>query len=125
MFRVIICGSREFDDYDLLKEKCDLILSRKAADLTEKIVIVSGCARGADRLGEKYAEEKGYEVLRYPADWDRYGKSAGYRRNKQMAEVANACIAFFSSVAENKGTKNMVSLARNMNLLVREVKEED
>jgi len=125
MFRVIICGSREFDDYDLLKEKCDLILSRKAADQTEKIVIVSGCARGADRLGEKYAEEKGYEVLRYPADWDRYGKSAGYRRNKQMAEVANACIAFFSSVAENKGTKNMVSLARNMNLLVREVKEED
>lgn len=125
MFRVIICGSREFDDYDLLKEKCDLILSRKAADSTEKIVIVSGCARGADRLGEKYAEEKGYEVLRYPADWDRYGKSAGYRRNKQMAEVANACIAFFSSVAENKGTKNMVSLARNMNLLVREVKEED
>ena len=125
MFRVIICGSREFDDYDLLKEKCDLILSRKAADPTEKIVIVSGCARGADRLGEKYAEEKGYEVLRYPADWDRYGKSAGYRRNKQMAEVANACIAFFSSVAENKGTKNMVSLARNINLLVREVKEED
>ena len=76
-------------------------------------------------LEKKYAEEKGYEVLRYPADWDRYGKSAGYRRNKQMAEVANACIAFFSSVAENKGTKNMVSLARNMNLLVREVKEED
>lgn len=58
MFRVIICGSREFDDYDLLKEKCDLILSRKAADPTEKIVIVSGCARGADRLGENMLKKR-------------------------------------------------------------------
>ena len=125
MFRVIICGSREFDDYELLRDKCDSILSRKAADPEEKIAIVSGCARGADRLGEKYAEERGYEVLRYPADWDKYGKSAGYRRNKQMADVANACIAFFSSAGENVGTKMMVKLARNMNLLVREVKEMD
>ena len=125
MFRVIICGSREFDDYELLKEKCDTILSKKAADPAEKIVIVSGCARGADKLGEMYAKEKGYEVLQYPADWDRYGKSAGYKRNKQMAEVANACIAFYSSAGESKGTKMMVSIARNMNLLVREVKEQD
>lgn len=125
MFRVIICGSREFDDYEFLREKCDKILSRKAADPNEEIVVVSGCARGADTLGERYAAERGYQVLRYPAQWDKYGKSAGYRRNKEMAEVSNACIAFLSSTAENRGTKNMISVASKMNLLVREVKEED
>lgn len=125
MFRVIICGSREFDDYELLRDKCDKILSRKAADPNEEIVIVSGCARGADTLGERYAAERGYQVLRYPAQWEKYGKSAGYRRNKEMAEVANACIAFLSSTSENRGTKNMISVASKMNLLVREVKEED
>lgn len=125
MFRVIICGSREFDDYEFLRDKCDKILSRKAADPTEEIVIVSGCAKGADTLGERYASERGYQVLRYPAQWDKYGKSAGYRRNREMAEVSNACIAFLSSISENRGTKNMISTALKMNLLVREVKEED
>lgn len=125
MFRVIICGSREFDDYEFLRDKCDKILSRKAADTTEEIVIVSGCAKGADTLGERYASERGYQVLRYPAQWDKYGKSAGYRRNKEMAEVSNACIAFLSLTSENRGTKNMISTALKMNLLVREVKEED
>lgn len=125
MFRVIICGSREFDDYEFLRDKCDKILSRKTADPTEEIVIVSGCAKGADTLGERYASERGYQVLRYPAQWDKYGKSAGYRRNKEMAEVSNACIAFLSLTSENRGTKNMISTALKMNLLVREVKEED
>jgi hypothetical protein len=125
MFRVIICGSREFDDYEFLRDKCDKILSRKAADPTEEIVIVSGCAKGADTLGERYASERGYQVLRYPAQWDKYGKSAGFRRNKEMAEVSNACIAFLSLTSENRGTKNMISTALKMNLLVREVKEED
>lgn len=121
LFKVIICGSREFSDYDLLKSKCDLYLSRKYKD-GKKIVIVSGCARGADKLGERYALEKGLDVQKFPANWDKYGKSAGYIRNKSMAEVSNACIAFFSPSAENKGTKMMVRIARNQNLLVREVK---
>ena len=108
-----------------MRDKCDKILSRKAADPTEEIVIVSGCAKGADTLGERYASERGYQVLRYPAQWDKYGKSAGYRRNKEMAEVSNACIAFLSLTSENRGTKNMISTALKMNLLVREVKEED
>lgn len=93
MFKVIICGSREFDDYELLKEKCDNILSRKR-DSGEEIVIVSGAANGADSLGEEYAKERGFRVERYPADWKTFGKRAGYIRNKKMAEVGNACIAF-------------------------------
>lgn len=123
MFKVIICGGREFNDYDLLKEACDYYLARKFEN-GEKIIIVSGGARGADTLGEKYAKEKGLEIERYPANWEKYGKKAGYLRNRQMAEVSNACIAFLSAYGENKGTKNMISIAREKKLLVREVQEE-
>lgn len=124
MFKVIICGGREFEDYELLKKACDFYLAKKF-ETGEKIVIVSGGARGADSLGEKYAEERGLEVQRFPADWNKYGKRAGYLRNKQMAEVSNACIAFLSSYGENKGTKMMISIAREKKLLVREVKEDE
>lgn len=122
MFKVIIAGSREFDNYDMLKEKCDKILSRKVNE-GEEIVIVSGTAKGADTLGEKYAEERGYKIERYPANWDKYGKKAGYLRNKKMAEVSNACIVFLSSKAENKGSKMMISIATEEKLLIRVIKE--
>lgn len=122
MFKVIIAGSREFDNYDMLKEKCDKILSRKVNE-GEEIVIVSGAAKGADTLGEKYAEEKGYKIERYPANWDKYGKRAGYLRNKKMAEVSNACIVFLSSKAENKGSKMMISIATEEKLLIRVITE--
>lgn len=125
-FNVIICGSRDFENYELLKEKCNNILSRKLIDPDTKVVIVSGCARGADSLGERYAAEIGLEVLKYPADWDKYGKKAGYLRNKQMAEVSNAVIAFLvPDENKNKGTKNMVSLAKLSKLLVREITDNE
>lgn len=123
MFKVIICGSRDFDNYELLKSKCDNILKKKK-DSGEEIIIVSGCARGADKLGEKYAEENGYKVLKFPADWDKYGKRAGYLRNEKMAEEANACIAFLRSDKECKGTLNMISISRKKKLLVRSITEE-
>ena len=123
-FRVIIAGSRNFTDYNLLKEKCDKILSKKLNDPDSKIIVISGHARGADSLGERYAKEKGLECELYPADWDKFGKSAGYRRNKLMASVSNGLIAFLGAYSENKGTKMMVKIARENNLLTRVIKEE-
>ena len=76
-FRVIVAGSRNFDDYGLLSDTLDKLLQNKGKD----VVIVSGTARGADTLGEQYAAERGFQISRFPADWDRFGKSAGYRRN--------------------------------------------
>lgn len=122
-FNVIICGSREFTDYNLLKEKCDLFLSNRI-EKGENIVIISGGARGADSLAERYAKEKGFELKVVPAQWDKYGKRAGYLRNNRMAEIGNACIAFLDST-ECRGTKMMVNIAREKHLLVREVKKED
>jgi hypothetical protein len=101
--KVIVAGSRTFDNYQLLCRKLDLILSRQ-----KEVQIVCGEARGADVLGRRYAEEHGYEVLSFPAQWDTFGKSAGYRRNAEMAKVADALVAFWDG--SSKGTQNMIQL---------------
>lgn len=112
-FRVIVAGGRDFDDYDYLKSSLDHLLQNVEA----QIVIVSGTAHGADILGEKYAQEKGYEIRRFPADWDSFGKSAGYIRNEQMAQNADALVAFWDG--QSRGTKHMIDLAHKYRLLVR------
>jgi len=86
--KVIIAGGRTFDNYELLKDSCDKILSRQT-----NIEIVSGTAGGADKLGERYANEKGYVLHQFPANWDKHGKSAGYIRNELMAKFADGLIA--------------------------------
>lgn len=117
-FRVIIAGGRDFNDYPLLKQKCDSFLGNKSKE--HQVIIVSGTARGADRLGERYANERGYQVERYPADWDRDGNSAGPIRNAKMAENADALIAFWDG--ESRGTYNMIDIAvRREDMLIRVV----
>lgn len=113
MFRVIIAGGRDFDNYQLLKEAMDKLL----CNITDEIIVVCGQARGADTLGEQYAKEKGYTVAYYPADWKQYRKRAGYLRNEQMAQNADALVAFWDG--ESRGTKNMIDLAKRYGLKVR------
>ena len=110
-YKVIIAGGRDFIDYSLLREKVNNILTEKRA--THKIVIVSGCARGADTLGMRYASENIFDVDEYPADWDKYGKKAGYMRNVEMAENADALIAFWDG--KSKGTQYTINYAIKMN----------
>lgn len=117
-FKVIIAGGRDFLDYNLLREKVDKILIDKRA--SHKIVIISGCARGADTLALRYASENVLDVEKYPADWDQYGKKAGYIRNVEMAENANALIAFWDG--QSKGTKHMIDIATEKNLPIRVIR---
>lgn len=107
IFRVIVAGSRDFTDYDLLKSKLDFLLKNR-----NNIIIVSGTAKGADKLGEQYAKERGYKIAEYPADWS-LGKKAGYLRNKQMAENADAAVIFWDG--ESPGSKHMIDLAKEKN----------
>jgi hypothetical protein len=109
--KVIIAGSRTFDNYDLLFEKCSEIV--KDFDSVE---IVSGNAKGADRLGERFAKENGFALTLFPADWEKFGKSAGYIRNKEMAEYADILIVFWDGVS--KGTKHMIDSAEKNKLKV-------
>ena len=122
--RVIIAGSREFDDFSMLMSKCTDILSAIANtnDDLDKVRIVSGTARGADKLGEQYAKIVGYEISRFPADWDGLGKRAGYVRNAEMAKFAveggnyGVLIAFWDG--QSRGTKHMIDLANKYGLEV-------
>lgn len=119
-FKVIIAGSRSFSNYRLLHEQCNKYLCEKRK--THNIIIVSGHARGADLLGEKYAHDEGFALEIYPADWNKFGKRAGFRRNEQMAEVADALIAFWDG--KSHGTKHMIEIMENKNLQVKVVKYE-
>ena len=113
--KVIIAGGRTFSNYDLLFQTCDKVLS-----LQTEIEIVSGTANGADKLGEKYANEKEYPIKQFPADWDKYGKSAGYKRNEEMAKYSDGLIAFWDG--KSKGTKHMIDLAKRHNLKIKVIK---
>jgi len=84
--------------------------------ITDDIEIVSGGARGADALGERYAKDRGYSLRVFPAEWDRYGKRAGYLRNAEMAKYANALLAFWDG--ESRGTRHMIQIARESGLKV-------
>lgn len=110
--KAIIAGSRNFFDYDLLSQKLNPFI-----DHLEDVEIVSGTAAGADRLGERYAKEKGLKLKQFPADWNKYGKRAGYLRNVQMAEYADCLFAFWDGVS--RGTKHMINLGREHGLCVR------
>lgn len=112
--RIIIAGCRNFTNYALLRETCDRLL--KETSVSHEVVIVSGHATGADALGEKYAQENGYTLETYPADWKRHGRAAGPIRNALMASVANALIAFWDG--KSRGTKNMIDLANTKGLQV-------
>ena len=106
--RVVIAGCRNYNNYDEAKVYIDFCLSnvRKEND----IIIVSGGASGADKMGERYAKENGFEVEQYPADWEKYGRSAGPIRNRQMAEVCDYVICFWDG--KSRGTRSMIELAK-------------
>jgi hypothetical protein len=108
-FKVIIAGSRGFNNYEYLVKTMDHLLQNK-----KLVEIVSGTAKGADSLGEKYAEERSHSVKQFPANWDKYGKKAGYLRNEEMAKYADACVCFWDG--RSPGTKHMIKLAKENNL---------
>lgn len=115
-YRVIIAGSRSCPENseELFSWIFEIFGERLTTENTE---IVSGKAKGGDRLGENYANAYGYKIKEFPADWDKYGKQAGYIRNKQMAEYASHLIAFWDF--KSKGTGHMIDLAKSQGLTVR------
>lgn len=118
MNKVIVCGGRGFTDLNLLDEQLHFFLSRLMQE--GGVEIVSGTARGADTLAIRWASYNGVSVKCFRADWDRWGKAAGYRRNAEMAKYATHCIAFWDG--QSKGTGHMIKLAREHNLALKIVR---
>jgi len=118
MTRVIIAGSRKFNDYNKMLFTVDRI-GLHLINTIDQVEIISGHALGADSLGEKLAKAYGYPLKIFPADWDTYGRAAGPIRNEQMAKYAAAAdrgilVAF--PVGESRGTRNMIKLAKQYGL---------
>jgi hypothetical protein len=111
-YRVIIAGGRDFFDYRLLESRLNRILSQKV-----NVVIVSGMAKGADSLGERYARERGLLISYFPALWNQHGNRAGFIRNEEMAKNADACVCFWDG--KSTGTKHMIDTAETMKIALR------
>jgi len=107
--KCIIAGSRSFKNHDLIDDAVDA----SKFSISE---VVSGGARGVDKMGEEWALDTGRGLKIFPANWDKFGKSAGYRRNVEMAEYADALIAIWDG--ESKGTEHMINLAYQRELKV-------
>jgi len=106
--RTVIAGSRsvmESDVYEVLRH-CPWV--------NEISCVISGTARGADRAGERWAKEHNLEVMRYPAEWELYGRGAGPRRNREMAENADALVAVWNGIS--RGTESMIRHALRLGL---------
>ena len=114
MRKVIVAGTRYYEDRDTLYKILDSII--RPGD-----IIVSGkCPTGADKFGEDYAEENGHEIDPYPADWDKYGLAAGPIRNEQMASVANIAIVAWNG--KSKGTRNLIKHCRSYDVPVKMIR---
>ena len=131
--RIIVAGSREFKNYDLLRDTLmdylDFMDDKDVVDNPSQVKFISGTAKGADTLGEQFAYTYEYDVIRFPADWNTYGKSAGYRRNAEMAKYASEAygVLFAFWDGQSRGTKHMIDLAKRYGLEVHVVnyKEKD
>lgn len=111
--RVLVCGDRNWSDYKAIARELSL--------LPVNTVIIHGNARGADSLAHLAAEELNYIVEAYPAEWDRYGRSAGPIRNQRMLVEGKPklVLAFHPDLARSKGTGHMVQIARQAGVEVK------
>lgn len=111
--RVLIAGSREFNDISLFSTYLNnYLVEHKLTDYS-KIQLISGGARGADTLAEKFAKTNNINIQIFKPDWG-IGKHAGILRNKEMSENCDLALIFWDG--ESKGTKNMISLLDNKNI---------
>jgi hypothetical protein len=99
--KIIVAGSRTFNDYNRLSMVLQTLYPETAT-------IVSGTARGADALGERFATTHNWPLIRVPADWNTHGRSAGYKRNETMAMLADRLVAFWDR--KSRGTKHMIDI---------------
>lgn len=107
--KTIIAGGRDIIDYNILLEA----ITESNITIT---AVVSGGAKGADALGEQYAESMNLPLHIFNADWETHGRAAGPIRNRKMSENAEALIALWDG--KSKGTKNMIETATKLGLLV-------
>jgi len=119
MRRVLICGSRDFDNMQLI--------SGMISQFDKDTVIIEGGASGADTIARQAAQAVGLKVIEFPADWNKYGKAAGPIRNQKMLDEGKPDVvyAFYKDRSKSRGTKHMVSIAKAKGITVLEYESID
>lgn len=117
MFYLLICGSRNYNNYSEFEKITNLVLKNQ-----KDVTIVSGGAKGADKLAERYCCIKNIKIFIFNAKWDKYGKSAGFIRNAEMIDFIreknnNGVLAFWDM--ESNGTKHTIESAKKNNIQIR------
>lgn len=105
MFYLIVAGSRGYTDYPAFCQALDAFIQNTLPH--RNVVIVSGGAKGVDRMAERYAHERQYTLMVVLANWDKYGKRAGMVRNEEMGTIADGLVAFWDG--ESRGTRHMIA----------------
>jgi hypothetical protein len=114
--RVLICGSRDFDDAPLMEEWF------KKYFAIHWLVVVHGAARGADQIAGNMAARFDMHVDAYPADWTTHGRAAGPIRNQQMLDSGVGLVAaFLLDGVESRGTRNTIRGAHDRGIHVIEI----
>ena len=103
--RILICGDRNYQDWIKVQEYLDTI--------SRTTIIIHGGARGADSLAGNLATSLKMKVIKFPADWDKYGKAAGVLRNQQMLDEGHPdlVVYFHKDIENSKGTRDMLKRA--------------
>jgi hypothetical protein len=112
--RVLVCGGRQFDDVSFARA----ILDRLHAEHRFQ-VLIEGDARGADRIAGDWADLRGVEHVKFPADWEKLGRKAGPIRNEQMLREGKPDLVI--ALPGGRGTANMVRIAREAGVRVIEI----
>ena len=115
IYSVIIAGSQSFDDYALFEEKCSQTLSEKIK--THNVIILAGTSYRTQNLIQKFSYENNLIVVPYDAEWEKYGRDAGYKSNEKMIKIADALIAFWDG--QSKYTEDLIKSAKNNGLKVK------
>jgi len=108
-----VVGSRTLHDYDTIAFELDAFFEEKVVDC-----LISGAAQGIDSIAEDYAVSHGIPFQEFPAEWAKYGASAGPIRNKSIVEAADEIIAFIDTRSESNGTRNTIGLAQRAGKVV-------
>ena len=109
--RIIIAGTRNYENYEEAKKFINSVLASIAAN--KSVTILSGGCKGSDSLGERYAKEHGLHIEMHKADWARYQKAAGPLRNRKMIMDSDAVICFWDQ--KSRGTKSLIEFAKKYN----------
>lgn len=115
--RILVTGSREFKDFEKMKNAFTKLLNSNRWNANEIVLVSGNCPKGADKMAEDLFEEWGLKIEKHPADWETYGKYAGIKRNHEMVDLgADVCMAFPTS--SSRGTIDCMKAAEKAGIKV-------